>query len=373
MYRMATPAEREALRSLWQLSFDDPPAFVDWFFANRFLPEYCPVYVEGGHILACLHGLPVHLRLREQILPGVIIAGVSTHPEHRRRGLMHGVLRFFLERLRQEGVPLVSYRPVQLSIYASAGHFPVSDSLYLTLPPSAPRPAFDPCRQYDLVEEASALYRCYARFSRNYSTIVDRSYSDFLLKCQDYRSCGGQCIVTLEDSGQVAGYCIYYAGEAQPGGGILGEECAALSPAAYSRLWAGLARRCPPGRTLTLRLPPDAGLRPLGAKAVQLPRSVWGVADVSALLRALHLEGPGAIQVEDPLLPGNRGIFTLSGKPSSGPPLLRIPAGRLAQWAAGYRTMADILAAGEAEAMDEAFAAGLDRLGTCPCYIVDEY
>ena len=136
---------------------------------------------------------------------------------------MHGLLRFFLERMRQEGVPLVSYRPVQLSIYASAGHFPVSDSLYLTLPPSAPRPAFDPCRQYDLVEEASALYRCYARFSRNYSTIVDRSYSDFLLKCQDYRSCGGQCIVTLEDSGQVAGYCIYYAGEAQPGGGILGE------------------------------------------------------------------------------------------------------------------------------------------------------
>ena len=48
-------------------------------------------------------------------------------------------------------------------------------------------------------------------------------------------------------------------------------------------------------------------------------------------------------------------------------------AGRLAQWAAGYRTMADILADGEAEALEEAFATGLDRLGTCPCYIVDEY
>lgn len=368
MLRMATAADKAELKALWLLCFpEETQEFLDWFFDNRFLPEYCPVLVEAGRVAACLHALPTHIRLRGSALPCAIVAGVATHPDFRGRGLMRQVLGFFLERMRAEGVPLLPHRPVRLEVYRSAGHFPVSDSGYLQLPAGAPRPARDACVELCLPAHYAALYRCYARFSQGYSGIIDRSYPDFVFKCQDYLSCGAKAIAALDGEGGVAGYCVYYD---EPSG-LVGEECVALSRGAYGRLWEGLARRSA-GRPLTLRLAPDAGLRPAGAQARAEPRGVLGVADVTALFRVTGLSG-GAIQVEDPLVAANRGVFDLTGRPSSEPPQLRIPAGRLAQWAVGYRTLESIVQAGEAEAADPAIVAKMDSIGTCPCFIIDEY
>lgn len=371
MLRMADMADKAALKELWMLCFNEEQRFLDWFFDNRFLPEYCPVYEENGCIAAALHSLPVYIRLRDSILPCAIVAGVATHPNYRGRGLMNKLLAFFMDRLREEGIPLVTHRPVNLEIYRSAGHFPSSDSRYVELPASAARPLGDDCVDWDIPSHFADLYRCYARFAKRYSGMVQRSYADFVLKCGDYRASNAACVAALDSKGNVEGYCLYF-NEGGEHNTLLGEECVALSPEAYGRLYAALARRAA-GRPMKLRLAPDAGLAPEGAHVKVLPRSVLGVTDVSAMLASLGLPNEGAIEVIDPLLPANRGVFSLSGRPTSAPPQLRISAGRLAQWAVGYRSMADLVKTSQATALDHSIVARMDELGMRPCFIIDEY
>ena len=277
MFQMASPQDRAELKDLWQLCFQESQPFLDWFFTDRFLPAYCPIYREDGVIQAALHGLPAHMRVRDRIAPCVIIAGVATHPDFRGRGLMRGLLGYYLPYLGRAGIPLATHRPVTLRTYASAGHFPVSDSRYLSLAPDAPRPAEDPCQQVPLLERASELYGCYQRFSLGYSCILSRSYADFFLKCKDYLASDAKCILTRDAQGQVEGYCVYFdsPGEGAEPPSLYGEECVALSPEAYRRLWASLAARSQ-GKALKVRMAPNAPLCPAGAQWETLPRSVWG-------------------------------------------------------------------------------------------------
>lgn len=374
MFQMASPQDRAELKDLWQLCFQESQPFLDWFFTDRFLPAYCPIYREDGVIQAALHGLPAHVRLRDRIAPCVIIAGVATHPDFRGRGLMRGLLGYYLPYLGGLGIPLATHRPVTLRTYASAGHFPVSDSRYLSLAPDAPRPAEDPCQQVPLLERASELYGCYQRFALGYSCILSRSYADFFLKCKDYLASDAKCILTRDAQGQVEGYCVYFdsPGEGAEPPSLYGEECVALSPEAYARLWASLAARSQ-GKALKVRMAPNAPLCPAGAQWETLPRSVWGVANVSSLLALLGLPGEGVLEVEDPLVASNRGLYTLCGQPAQGKPQLVIPAGRLAQWASGYRTMAQLVAEGQAQALDPAIVPILDAGPRLPCFTIDEY
>lgn len=374
MFQMASPQDRAELKDLWQLCFQESQPFLDWFFTDRFLPAYCPIYREDGVIQAALHGLPAHMRVRDRIAPCVIIAGVATHPDFRGRGLMRGLLGYYLPYLGRAGIPLATHRPVTLRTYASAGHFPVSDSRYLSLAPDAPRPAEDPCQQVPLLERASELYGCYQRFSLGYSCILSRSYADFFLKCKDYLASDAKCILTRDAQGQVEGYCVYFdsPGEGAEPPSLYGEECVALSPEAYARLWASLAARSQ-GKALKVRMAPNAPLCPAGAQWETLPRSVWGVTNVSSLLALLGLPGEGVLEVEDPLVASNRGLYTLCGQPAQGKPQLVIPAGRLAQWASGYRTMAQLVAEGQAQALDPVIVPILDAGPRLPCFTIDEY
>lgn len=374
MFQMASPQDRAELKDLWQLCFQESQPFLDWFFTDRFLPAYCPIYREDGVIQAALHGLPAHMRVRDRIAPCVIIAGVATHPDFRGRGLMRGLLGYYLPYLGGLGIPLATHRPVTLRTYASAGHFPVSDSRYLSLAPDAPRPTEDPCQQVPLLERASELYGCYQRFSLGYSCILSRSYADFFLKCKDYLASDAKCILTRDAQGQVEGYCVYFdsPGEGAEPPSLYGEECVALSPEAYARLWASLAARSQ-GKALKVRMAPNAPLCPAGAQWETLPRSVWGVTNVSSLLALLGLPGEGVLEVEDPLVASNRGLYTLCGQPAQGKPQLVIPAGRLAQWASGYRTMAQLVAEGQAQALDPAIVPILDAGPRLPCFTIDEY
>lgn len=374
MFQMASPQDRAELKDLWQLCFQESQPFLDWFFTDRFLPAYCPIYREDGVIQAALHGLPAHMRVRDRIAPCVIIAGVATHPDFRGRGLMRGLLGYYLPYLGRAGIPLATHRPVTLRTYASAGHFPVSDSRYLSLAPDAPRPAEDPCQQVPLLERASELYGCYQRFALGYSCILSRSYADFFLKCRDYLASDAKCILTQDAQGRVDGYCVYFdsPGEGAEPPSLYGEECVALSPEAYARLWASLATRSQ-GKALKVRMAPNAPLCPAGAQWETLPRSVWGVTNVSSLLALLGLPGEGVLEVEDPLVASNRGLYTLCGQPAQGKPQLVIPAGRLAQWASGYRTMAQLVAEGQAQALDPAIVPILDAGPRLPCFTIDEY
>ena len=77
-------------------------------FHRALLPHYCAVWVERRSRIVCAaHSLPVHVRVRDAILPAALAASVATLPEYRVRGIMRAMLTEHLRRLRSLGTPLV--------------------------------------------------------------------------------------------------------------------------------------------------------------------------------------------------------------------------------------------------------------------------
>lgn len=364
--RLARREDRDALMEIWRVCFGDPEPFIQWFFTARFVPEYSAVTEVDGKVVSCAHALPQHIRLRGVLLPCAVVAGVATLPDYAGRSCMRKTFTHLMQTMRGYAVPLLPHRPAVLETFYKLGHFPVSDTQYIRSD-GAPREACrDGCEALSIRENYGALYRCYAAYARRYSGMIARSYADFVLKCADYLSCGAQCLAVYA-AGEVTGYCIYFDGDKE----LLGEECVAHSDAAYTALCTGLAARAG-SRPFTLRLASDARVSVSGATASVEPRSVMGVSDIRPVLRAVGLTG-GAVEVTDPVLPENAGVYDLSGVRTEKEPQLRLSAGRLLQWAVGYRAMADIAAAGEAEVFHADILQKMDSVGTCPCFIIDEY
>ena len=71
-------SDKDQVKKLWNICFGDTAEFTDWFFAERFLPEYGIVAEENGIITAAMQGWPYTLNIRGQDIPAVMLAGVST-------------------------------------------------------------------------------------------------------------------------------------------------------------------------------------------------------------------------------------------------------------------------------------------------------
>lgn len=373
MYRHAQYGDSDELYAIWRLIFDDSEAFTKWFFTERFLPEYCAVWTEDSRIAAAAHALPVHIRVRDAILPAALIAGVATLPEYRGRGIMRAMLTEHFRRLRVLGIPLVLYRPVDFAIYRSLCHYAVADKSFLMLPSSAPRPQRVTDIKTCIIDAGTsldALYSLYVRATARYSASIARSYADFALKYRDYAADGVRCAAAYRN-GEIVGYSFF----SEASEGIESPETLAFDGQVYNALIScvvGAAGQ----RDVIFALPPDVfteGTIPQGAQLSTVPRTAAGVTDVPALLHATGCRGY-AIEVVDPVLPENSGVYDISGKPAAGPARLRLDPGRLAQLVFGYKTAAELITEGHAAALDGTAAAEFDALLPCrSCYCVDEY
>lgn len=377
MFRHAHYGDRDELYAIWRYCFGDSEAFTGWFFSERFLPEYCAVWEDDGRLVCAAHSLPVHLRVRGTILPAAVIAGVATLPEYRGRGIMRAMLTEQLLYLRNAGLPIVIYRPVDFAIYRSLQHYPVADKTFLTLPSSAPRPRRVPGVGVWIIDAAGsldALYSVYMRVSARYSACIARSYADFAFKYRDYASDGICCAAACRD-GSIAGYCFY----SDDPDAVEGVEIFADDAEAYSALISCVASEAG-SRDMTLALPPDVcaegeanSLVPEGASVKTVPRTAAGVTDVPALLRATGQRGY-AIEVHDNVLRENTGIYDISGARTENPARIKLDAGRLSQLVFGYVTASELAARGEASVSDPDAAAELDALlPRQTCYCSDEY
>lgn len=366
MVRFARPEDKPALKELWHICFNDPAPFEDWFFSERFLPEYCALEEDGGRIVACAHTLPNHICVRNTLLSSAMLTGVSTLPEYRGRGCMRRVMSLLVNMLRDRGIVLMPFKPAELEMYYFLGCYPVSSSQYVTLEAGAKRPQGD-LTEADIGENCAALYESYMRFSSRYSGSIHRSYADFVLKMRDYLSVGAKCATVM--AGRAAqGYCIYFETQDE----IYGEEFTAADNAAYQPLFEAMAARSL-GKKLTIRMASDVRFNFGQAKSVTVPKSVLGVLDAPALLRALDLEG-FTVQIKDGIIAQNAGVYDISGQRTNAAPQLCLEAGRLGQWAVGFETLAELEREGYAQFLDREAALKLDALlPKRPCFIVEEY
>ena len=362
--RIASQDDKKEFYRLWKICFGDSDAFCDWFFSHRYAPDSSVVLETEGEIVSCMQAFPYSIRIRGKEIPGAMLCGVSTHPDHRKKGYMGEIFRYEMNHLREKGCIVAPHTPAVLPSYFSFGHLPVADASYLEcdcVPKGKAAVRLHPIKETDW----GKLLPLYQKFAEKYSGIIDRTEEDFLRKAADYAADGGRCAVYLKDN-EIKGYAFYYQTEDL----LLCVEAVA-EDGYFHILMEGLFAEAE-GLQFSAKLPPALYLHVPFAKLTRKQKGVMGLCNAPALLKALELPIPYGFKLNDHVVPENNGVFDFKGEPYAGQPVFAISAGHLLQVLVGYHSLSELRS--ELQIFDEKKFREIDTLlPKQNCYIIDEY
>ena len=244
--RMLKSTDRSAAQTMWQEIFEESPAFSAYYFANRFHPEHSFGAFEDDTLIAMTLGRPTVVRIENRELPALLVAGVSTLPDYRGRGLMHTLMTQLIAHAREAGFACCYLHPVSESLYASLGFQNGTDALFVQSDETRTHKPFDLSEQLD----TSALLSVYHAVQQTHDGLELRDEAEFHLVFGDYAIDQAKVLLALSENHPV-GYIIYC-----DDGFVY--ELFALSPNAYAFLLNEAAERA--GTKLKAIVPTDCGL-----------------------------------------------------------------------------------------------------------------
>ena len=59
--RLCTIEDKPFLRALWQRCFGDTDSFLDYYYDNRFYPEYTVCTIEDDKLVNAMYSFPVNM------------------------------------------------------------------------------------------------------------------------------------------------------------------------------------------------------------------------------------------------------------------------------------------------------------------------
>ncbi|MDD3400936.1 MAG: GNAT family N-acetyltransferase [Eubacteriales bacterium] len=196
--RQLNSSDVDQARAMWITRFDDSPSFVNWYFDNRFLPEYSFGSFDNGELLSISHGYPTRVRTADGIVPALMISGVSTKQGHEHKGYMHRVITAQMEYAHQRDIPLAFNKPVNINTYTSLGFVPCTDALFF----HADRISVAPCKL--IAHDYRVMSELYANIMRNYFGSIVREEAAFAFKMEDYLSDDAKIVMSQD------GYAVYF-------------------------------------------------------------------------------------------------------------------------------------------------------------------
>ncbi len=267
--RLLTGEDRTQAKVLWQSTFDDPPAFVDWFFKERYLPEWSSGVFDGPRLISVIHGTPMTLSLGSASFRALMTSGVATIPEERGKGHMYAAMRFLQEEASKRGIHALFNHPQRSGAYAHLGFRNSTFTKYWR-----GEGVSNPGTIVPFSDEKA--YQIYADLSDRYAGFVHRDRTAFRVKMADYATDGAKGFM-LEEAGETTGYCVYFDKEE-----VYGEEV--LSLTSYGPILHEL-KHISGSRPLCAKLPPDADAAgEVWPQNVMLaPDEVWDALDASGL------------------------------------------------------------------------------------------
>ncbi len=356
--RFATIKDKTDFRRIWDKCFTDSDVFSTWLFDTRFVPEYSVCLEEDGKIVSTIQSLPVHIYMRGKTIPSAIVMGVSTDPEYGGRGFMKKLLTFYLNNITPKDVILVPYTPVKIDTYYFSGAYPVADVSFMEGETDVKnRPA-----EVELVspkECMGELYSLYKAFYKNYSGIVARSYSDFVLKSEDYTVDGG-FVAIYRKNGKALGYTFFYNMEDT----VYGEETVWITDEAKDKLIKFISSFAE-NKKYKIKLPADKN---------PIPRSVLNITSIDALLKLLDINCTSVIEVKDNLNEANNGCFCLKTGKTDASAHASMDIGSFAQLISGYKTLYELIFDGKATIYNKDEADKINEaLPKLDTFIFDDY
>ena len=260
--RLLSDDDRSQAKALWQTCFDDPPAFVDWFFEHRYLPRWSVGVFDGAELISVIHGTPMQLSLgQEASFAALMTSGVATVPNRRGQGHMHGVMLYLQAQAERQGIRALFNHPQRPGAYAHLGFRPSTFTKYWQGAGEMSSGQIAPFSE----EEA---FRIYTTISNRYTCFVRRDRAAFRLKMADYAADGAKGFL-LTEAGETVGYCVYFDKET-----VCGEEVLSLTE--YGPLLHEL-KRVAAERSVSAKLPPDADApgELLSQNVMLAPDDIW--------------------------------------------------------------------------------------------------
>lgn len=259
--RLLRAEDREQAKALWQVAFDDPPEFVDWFFENRYMPQWSAGAFNGNELISVIHGTPMELSLGNSSFPALMTSGVATLPSERGKGIMHDTMRFLQQHAEKQGVHALFNHPQRPGAYAHLGFRPSTFTKYWQ-----GEGTFASGEIVRFSEEKA--FQVYSSIADRYSGFVRRDRAAFRMKMADYASDGARGFLLME-AGETVGYCVYFEND-----DVYGEEV--LSLVGYGPVLHEL-QRIAGGKPVLAKLPPDADasgeIRP--QNVMLAPEEIW--------------------------------------------------------------------------------------------------
>jgi predicted acetyltransferase len=179
--------EYETARMLWDVVFPpDAFGYSAYYFKNRTKPEYILAAFDGDRMVGDLHAVPYPLRFGKTVKPCAMVAGVSTLPEYRHRGIAGSLIRYAHEELRANGVAAALLKP-DVDFYAQFGYFPFAyhDEYALSAAQAAPM------RKNALCEpDPTGMFAIYDAFAAGFAGMMDRNLHDMALYLEEAKLAG---------------------------------------------------------------------------------------------------------------------------------------------------------------------------------------
>ncbi|MFI3312474.1 MAG: GNAT family N-acetyltransferase [Eubacteriales bacterium] len=365
-YRICEAGDAPWLRQLWQLVFGDSDSFLDYYFANRFVPSHSVCTVVDGEIVGAIFGLPCAMNVRGVAVKASMSSGFCTHPDHRGKGYFSNLYALYLKVLRENAGVLAPNTPVYHDAYFRFETRTVSKSRYVSgiCPPMLSKR----CQLLDGDVYSGDLLACYDRNITKYSASIVRSYADFKLRIFDYFSDGAQVLGILE-GGQVKAYAVFFETDAK----LLAVEFVADDEDLAKILLWGLAGHAR-GREFMVKMPPDYDVTISGLAEQIAPQGVCALVNAP---RLLELVGGGLdikCAIQDPIVPENNGTFNFSGETVQDAPDFETTSGYLLQALVGYESFSVLHQNGHITCENPGILPVLERkFQQKDCFVVEEY
>lgn len=247
--RQLQPKDRFAAKALWQDVFCDTSPFANFYFSRRYTPTLSFGAFDGWELVSMALGRRV--RIGAPACEAVLIAGVSTLPDYRHRGLMRETMTRLLQNAIARGYDLALLSPAIEALYAPFGFKPISHAVEVTVQaPSAP-----PERVESISPEtprlAERLLPIYRGAMRNHPLMPYRRTEEMTLRLRETAADEGAVLAEAEGHG----YLLFVP----KGEGIDVLECFATDTETYRLLLETAACRSKEG-SVTALLPADCGL-----------------------------------------------------------------------------------------------------------------
>lgn len=366
--RICTIEDKPYLRALWQKCFGDSDSFLDFFFEQRFYPEYAVCTIEDEKLVNAMYSLPVNMYVRGVIVPAAMLAGFSTDPEYRGKGYMSKAFTVLINQLAEIGIAIAPHTPVKHESYFRQANYSATYSKFIS--GTADKPKIMPAGvNFGRMSEAGKLYPLYMKFSEKYSGMLARSLFDFRLKLLDLISDGGEFIIA-ESSGIIKGYALYFNGV----DGMNAIETVYNDEETAGGLVNALAFIAD-NKPLKIKVPPDCSINLPGCENNIIPHGVAAAVNLLKLMKMVFRDENITIKLDDHICGMNNGIFKLNGEIIDAEWAdIEINAGYFVQFAEGFKTIKELEEEGHAVINNVEVAEYLDKkYPKCKCFICDEY